>query len=929
MVRFLPAIAFSAMIGLACSALAADIRDLRFNANAQKSLVQRTLATSGVSVGTARAKTLESTVAQALALERRAALKLARIAGTPRSSTFFHFDQYYDGVRIHAVSSVVEVDRAGKVLLLRGRAAYRLELDLSYAVRITGQQAEAIAVAAAAGASPASELSAGVWKLLLGGTLAKPKHEKVVFLTAPGKAVWAYRVVSYAVAGNLAHEWVTFVDAETGRVLLRYDNLKTGTPANGGGAGGNGRTLTYTYNLPPVDPFVVDKNVGTGECGLSVPNVFRVNTVNITTGNHLFHFIYNCGIGNTNNATWLPINGAYAPENDLQYYGKHAFDLYSNWFGEPASNCPQHVNLTFVRGFPEANAVWMNCGIGALQGNGTYYPFSAVDTVGHELGHGVTEARSNLIYAGQSGALNEAFSDMAGEALEFYLAQPPHSPPPLGVIPRATPDFMVGADLLKNVNVSGLRDMCDPDSPQTTFPSFDHVEDYLANTDADVHSTSGIFNRAFCLIAKPPSAIDVRGAFSVFYNANDHHWTDSETFFSAAVSSVDAAFGEVFVPNDIGANKAKVAHVARSLQTVGALPDLYIRDHDSDQGNEPVDASTYNIWASPDLWNCASSDTCTAHENPEYRLTPNSNYLRVTIRNRGVVDAPAQYAYLHLYWTLGATGETWNTHWLQNGHSEQTGTNMFPPSNTKPAGAEITAVALYGNLQPFPVPIPAIPAGGSATVTVPWTPPNPADYPSSSLPVTEQDANGNPELCLLARIASLYDPMNDEQMGPIGPNVAKSNNIATRNTYLVDVVPGLKRITWTTFWLRNLDSNTRDLVLRLNSGGDQMREWDRSSKVLISLGASVDGRKWRGTGSGFKRRTDGTLVVGSLAAGASLTTIRLGPGEMQPISLGISAPAAKLPATPLRLKIEQWHEGDRTPVGAVVIDVRARGARAR
>ena len=34
---------------------------------------------------------------------------------------------------------------------------------------------------------------------------------------------------------------------------------------------------------------------------------------------------------------------------------------------------------------------------------------------GHEVSHGFTEQNSGLVYSGQSGGINEAFSDMAGK----------------------------------------------------------------------------------------------------------------------------------------------------------------------------------------------------------------------------------------------------------------------------------------------------------------------------------------------------------------------------------------------------------------------------------------------------------------------------------------------------------------------------------
>ena len=56
-------------------------------------------------------------------------------------------------------------------------------------------------------------------------------------------------------------------------------------------------------------------------------------------------------------------------------------------------------------------------------GTGSNYVFGnnytkAIDVLGHELTHGLTEHTSGLIMSGQPGALNEAFSDMIGTAIE-------------------------------------------------------------------------------------------------------------------------------------------------------------------------------------------------------------------------------------------------------------------------------------------------------------------------------------------------------------------------------------------------------------------------------------------------------------------------------------------------------------------------------
>ena len=67
-----------------------------------------------------------------------------------------------------------------------------------------------------------------------------------------------------------------------------------------------------------------------------------------------------------------------------------------------------------------------------LGGTGQTLNFFAagIDIVAHELGHAVTEFTSRLIYQGESGALNEAFSDLIGVGTEFFMAETGRHIPP-------------------------------------------------------------------------------------------------------------------------------------------------------------------------------------------------------------------------------------------------------------------------------------------------------------------------------------------------------------------------------------------------------------------------------------------------------------------------------------------------------------------
>ena len=65
------------------------------------------------------------------------------------------------------------------------------------------------------------------------------------------------------------------------------------------------------------------------------------------------------------------------------------------------------------------------------------------DVVAHEWTHGVTDFSSELIYRDESGALNEAFSDIMGAAMEFY-----YSPAGTG---RDQADWLIAEDVYRRI----------------------------------------------------------------------------------------------------------------------------------------------------------------------------------------------------------------------------------------------------------------------------------------------------------------------------------------------------------------------------------------------------------------------------------------------------------------------------------------------
>jgi Zn-dependent metalloprotease len=123
----------------------------------------------------------------------------------------------------------------------------------------------------------------------------------------------------------------------------------------------------------------------------------------------------------------------------------------------------------------------------------------ALDVIGHELTHGITQFEAKLAYWEQSGSLNESFSDVFGSLVkQKKLNQTADQA-----------DWLIGEGLFTaRVNGKAIRSMKEPgtayDDPLLgKDPQPAHMRDYLntASDNGGVHINSGIPNKAFYLAA--------------------------------------------------------------------------------------------------------------------------------------------------------------------------------------------------------------------------------------------------------------------------------------------------------------------------------------------------------------------------------------------------------------------------------------------
>jgi Zn-dependent metalloprotease len=156
----------------------------------------------------------------------------------------------------------------------------------------------------------------------------------------------------------------------------------------------------------------------------------------------------------------------------------------------------------------------------------------ALDIIGHELTHGVTEYTARLAYRDQPGALNESFSDIIGILVkQRHLGQKADEA-----------DWLIGAGLFTSlIKGKALRSMKDPgtayDDPLIgKDPQPGHMKDYV-DTGSDsggVHINSGIPNRAFCIAAKEIGGFAWEKAGKIWYQTLRDKLGEDSDFQDAA-----------------------------------------------------------------------------------------------------------------------------------------------------------------------------------------------------------------------------------------------------------------------------------------------------------------------------------------------------------------------------------------------------------
>jgi vibriolysin len=246
------------------------------------------------------------------------------------------------------------------------------------------------------------------------------------------------------------------------------------------------------------------------------------------------------------------------------YFSKFGRDSYNGTGGVLTSTV--HHDRNYVNAYWNGTQMVYGDGDGSQSG-----PLTVLDVVGHELTHAVTDTSSDLIYANESGALNEAMSDVFGASIEAYRD---------GVVSANT--WKIGEECWTPATAGdALRYMNDP----ALAGDYDYYpERYTGLSDnGGVHWNSGIANLAFKLMVTGGShprgktstvvpALDANPTLSIqkgaaiFYRANTVYLTPGSTFSEARGATAQAA-------TDLyGSTAAAAVNAAWTAVGVGAPP---------------------------------------------------------------------------------------------------------------------------------------------------------------------------------------------------------------------------------------------------------------------------------------------------------------------------------------------------------------------
>eukprot|EP01084_Bolivina_argentea_P132756 234273_1 len=330
------------------------------------------------------------------------------------------------------------------------------------------------------------------------------------------------------------------IDASNGYILTTHDLLINFEAC---GEGGNEKIGKYEY-CEDKQPLQIDSNPDLD--GLYILNNSRLTIFN-NLGNPKSDFSQSqpveCEPINDGKQCQIidsEANGAYCVACDVFYQLNIAFNIYDEWLDGSLPVNEEYLPLrVYIHVTDFDGSSYENAGFSEdTDGRGyimfgdcasTYYPMAVFGISAHELAHGFTRNNSELVYADQSGGMNEAYSDLMAQVAKYYINE--------------EVDWMIGCDIKKDSTCMRYMD----DRVRSDGKSIDNYKvGYYTNINP--HQSSGVYNKAWWLL-NTEKGWDMKTLFEVVSKA--HAYWDPQSTYNEGVCGIYEALYEVKGNNSI------------------------------------------------------------------------------------------------------------------------------------------------------------------------------------------------------------------------------------------------------------------------------------------------------------------------------------------------------------------------------------------
>ena len=430
-------------------------------------------------------------------------------------------------------------------------------------------------------------------------TLTGTSHGLVVLPTGPGVLTRHITVRGTDPAGGEPLLREVYIEARAGYPVLQYSGIKTfgtaaegrsGTPrlaaaedvGSGAKLDGNSVDLQVTYDDTRAAYVLRDRSrLAEGTLSTWDARGKRPDEVGGQWPEDLREF-----------ASPTPAFGAEATDAgavDAHWAAGQVYDYFRDKHGRDSLD-GRGMSINSLVGVTDyggtyVNAFWDGQKMAYGIGDAEYLPLSAgLDVAGHEMTHGVVEHSANLVYAGQSGAMNEAIADYFGNAVETDVYG----------IPMSDPDASRLGERLCRTKTHAECALRDLNDGRTTAKSFLGVG--FGTDNGGVHLNSTIFSGALWDVREDlgPDLAD-----RIVYKALTEYLTPLDGFTQGRDAVIAAA-------KALGAD---LGVVTRAFNAHGIVPNWELAlGVDSDLLLERVNTGDSALGAGGGWWVSASSN---------------------------------------------------------------------------------------------------------------------------------------------------------------------------------------------------------------------------------------------------------------------------------------------------------------------------------